>query len=113
MRRSLAERRSGRDHAAVLEAPAVESVSADAIASTLHAQGAIRLWAGSSPGVLADLLACGPRLSRAWLRTLAWAAWGAASPATLRFVLRSLVRVRDLAAAARLDDGRPYEWRLR
>jgi GT2 family glycosyltransferase len=113
LRRSLAERRSGRDHSALVDSQGVESVSADAIASTLHSRGAIRLWAGSSPGVLGDLLACGPRLSRTWLRTLAWAAWGAASPRSLRFVLRSLVRMRDLAAAARLDGGRPYEWRLR
>ena len=113
LRRSLAARRAGRDHDHVLEGPA-QPPSSDAIAAAFHARGALRLWAGERPEILADLLRSGSfNLDPAWLRTLAWAAWGWASPATLRLYLRWLIRTRDLAASMRLRDRAPREWRFR
>jgi GT2 family glycosyltransferase len=110
--RSLAERRAGRRHDHLTEVPPDEPVAADSIAAALHLQGALRLWAGETPGVVRDLVRIGPRLSRAWLRTLAWAAWGELSPGTLRALLRGWVRAKDAFAGLRIEDGRPYEWRL-
>jgi GT2 family glycosyltransferase len=112
--RALAALRTGRDHADVIERPDEGLVPRDAVVAALYRQGALRLWAGHSPGVLRDLARSG---ALSWtprsLRTLLWGAWGSVSPATLRIFLRSLVRARDLAARARLRDGEPYEWRPR
>lgn len=112
MRQALAERRAGRDHDPVLERGADEAIDSDALAAAAYAHGALRLWAGASPRMMGPLLRLGrPRISRAWLRTLAWAAWAHLSPGTLRSFLRALIRTRDAIAGARLD-GRPYEWRF-
>ncbi|HUE81048.1 MAG TPA: glycosyltransferase [Pyrinomonadaceae bacterium] len=77
-----------------------------------YSRAAMRLWAGHHP-VRSSILAGD---SFDWnLRTLAvlaWASWGDFSPVSLRFVLRSLIRGRDLLAGLRIKDGRPYEWRL-
>jgi GT2 family glycosyltransferase len=74
--------------------------------------GSTRLWAGSSPAVL------GPLWRRADLRPdfrslaiLAWAMWGAASPRSLRFALRTLIRLRDRWVRDRVVGGEPVEWR--
>jgi len=74
--------------------------------------GAMRLWAGNPPMLLKPMLA---KKSLRWnpktLMILASAIWGDASPPSLRFFLRSSIRVRDFLAGLRVNDGRPYEWR--
>jgi hypothetical protein len=113
LHRSLVERRAGRDHVAAVERAASEPLPPDSVAAAIYYQGAIRLWAGHSPGILRKLVREGGfRPSPAWLRMLGWAAWGRVSPATLRLFLRVLVRARDVAAGTWLEDGGPYEWRL-
>jgi GT2 family glycosyltransferase len=111
--RSLAERRTGRTHEHLTARPAGEALPPESIGAALRFQGAVRLWAGQKPGVLRDLVGTGFRFNRTWLQTLAWAAWGEASPGTLRGFLRTLFRAKDALAGARFEDGRAYEWRLR
>lgn len=73
--------------------------------------GSTRLWAGRSPGVLARLLRRG---ALGWNREsagiLAWAAWGAVSPHSLRLFLKLLARARDRAVASRFPDDAVLEW---
>jgi glycosyltransferase involved in cell wall biosynthesis len=76
--------------------------------------GSTRLWAGLRTRTLRRLL------SRAALRwdkesaaILVWAAWGAASPRTLRFVLALLIRLRDRVAARTIGDEGVYRWAFR
>ena len=75
--------------------------------------GAMRLWAGYPPMILRPMLT---EQSLKWnfhtLITLCSAAWGAANPAGLRFLLRTLIRSRDLVASLKVKEGRAYEWRL-
>ena len=78
----------------------------------LHYLGGTRLWAGHPPAVFGRLLAEEfPPCNLRTLGTLAWAAWGSVSPASLRLFLRSVIRTRDLLASLRVEDGRPYDWR--
>ena len=76
--------------------------------------GAMRLWAGQKPMILRDLLA---NNSLKWnhhtVVTLASASWGNLHPASLRGLLRFLIRARDIVAGIRIKEGRAYEWRLR
>jgi hypothetical protein len=73
--------------------------------------GSTRLWAGHSPAVLASLLRHGAlRWNRETAGILGWAAWGAVSPRTLRFVLRLMVAARDRTAGARFPDHSVYFW---
>jgi len=73
--------------------------------------GSTRLWAGHSPAVFRRLLRRG---ALGWnlesLGVLGWAAWGAVSPRSLRFVLKTMVAARDRAAARRFPDDAVYEW---
>ena len=82
--------------------------------AALYMLGAMRLWAGQPPGILPQMIA---KESLGWnfhsLMALASASLGSLSPGTLRFFLRSLIRVRDRLAGLRVKDGRPYEWRLK
>ncbi|HEY3024698.1 MAG TPA: glycosyltransferase family A protein [Pyrinomonadaceae bacterium] len=82
--------------------------------AALYMLGAMRLWAGQPPGILPEMIA---KKSLSWnfqsLAALASASLGSISPGTLRFFLRSLIRVRDCLAGLRVKDGRPYEWRLK
>ncbi|MEP6706909.1 MAG: glycosyltransferase family A protein [Pyrinomonadaceae bacterium] len=82
--------------------------------AALYMLGAMRLWAGQPPRILPEMIA---KKSLSWnlqsLAALASASLGSISPGTLRFFLRSLIRVRDGLAAPRVKDGRPYEWRLK
>jgi glycosyltransferase involved in cell wall biosynthesis len=75
--------------------------------------GAMRLWAGYPPMLLQPML---KKKSLKWnpktLMILASAILGEISPPTLRGVLRSSIRARDLLAGVRVKDGRPYEWRF-
>jgi hypothetical protein len=43
---------------------------------------------------------------------LLWGAWAATSPASLRTLMRSIIRIRDFLAGFRIKDGSPYEWRF-
>lgn len=73
--------------------------------------GSTRLWAGHSPAVLRRLLRRGAlRWNLSTAGILAWAAWGAVSPRSLRFVLKLMVAARDRAAAGGFPDGAVYEW---
>ena len=110
--RSFAERRAGRPAGRDSAHPDDQPDGLGSLAAALHAQGALRLWAGAKPGVVRELIRMGFRLDRAWQQTLLWAAWGEASPGTLRWALRTTVRVKDHLAAPRYRDGRAYEWRL-
>jgi glycosyltransferase involved in cell wall biosynthesis len=74
--------------------------------------GAMRLWAGDPPMLLAPML---KKKALKWnpktFMILVSAIWGHLSPPTLRVFLRSSIRARDLLASVRVKDGRPYEWR--
>ena len=110
--RCLAEFRAGRDYAGLLEAPGADGTSPHARAEALYQAGAMRLWAGGTPGLLGTTLKGGklggsPRA----LLTHLMATWGQVSPASLRFSLRCFIRARDLLAARRVKDGGVYDWR--
>jgi glycosyltransferase involved in cell wall biosynthesis len=111
----LAEFGAGRDYAGLLaQAAALNGDAPRATADALYQTGAMRLWAGHPPDILADALrpgalGVGPRS----LLTLAMAVWGRVSPSTLRLSLRSFIRARDLLAGRRVKDGEPFEWRLK
>jgi len=73
--------------------------------------GSTRLWAGHSPAVFRRLLrrgALGWNLQSVGI--LGWAAWGAVSPRSLRFVLKLMVAARDRTAGRRFPDEAVYEW---
>jgi len=114
-RACLAEFRAGRDYARLLAgAASLNGAAPRATAEALYQTGAMRLWAGHPPGILGEALkpgalGLGPRA----LLTLALAAWGRVSPATLRLSLRLFIRARDLLAGRRVKDGSPCEWRLK
>jgi GT2 family glycosyltransferase len=75
--------------------------------------GSTRLWAGRSPAVLRRLLSRGQLgFNGESAAVLAWALWGSLSPASLRFILRSVVRIRDRAVGKRFVHGWPEEWRI-
>jgi len=88
------------------------SQNGDSLAA-FYMLGAMRLWAGDPPMLLAPML---EKKSLKWnlktLMILASAIWGHINPSTLRVFLRSSIRARDLLASVRVKDGRPYEWRL-
>jgi glycosyltransferase involved in cell wall biosynthesis len=109
---AFARRRAGHTGEDPPESSAFGPPPPDAIVAALHAQGALRLWAGGSPGVMRELIELGVRLEPGWLKTFAWAACGQASPGTLRWALRAATRAKDFLAAPRFRDGKAYEWRL-
>ncbi len=74
--------------------------------------GSTRLWSGASPGVLRRLWRRGDlRLDAHSFSVLAWALWGALLPGSLRWVLRSLARIRDRKVRSRFRGGCAHEWR--
>ncbi|MDX6612052.1 MAG: hypothetical protein QOD75_1238 [Blastocatellia bacterium] len=87
-----------------------EERNGDALAA-FYMLGAMRLWAGNPPMLLEAILK-----KRSWqwnaktLMILASALWGHTSPSTLRVVMCSSIRARDLLASVRVKDGEPYEW---
>ena len=73
--------------------------------------GSTRLWAGDRPGVLGRLWRRGALgFNTGSLAVLGWALWGAVSPRSLRFVLRSMIRARDFAVRRRYREGQAYDW---
>lgn len=112
--RCLEEFRAGRDYARLLEAGSTNGKGASprARAEALYQAGAMRLWAGGTPGILGTTLrgATLGRSPRALLTHLV-AGWGHVSPASLRYSLRCFIRARDLLAARRVKDGGVYDWR--
>ena len=109
----IAERRAGRDYTALLDSTNRAHHGQSRAPRTFFSLGSPRLWSGHRPAMLGPLLTRGSlRLDLATLQTFVWAAWGTLSPASLRYFLRGLVRVRDRAASRFIKDGRPYEWRF-
>lgn len=80
---------------------------------SLYAEGAMRLWAGQSPGILEEFRAEDFAWNSEGLRTAILAKWGNASPASLRAFMRSGVWLRDRLAGMWIKDGRAYDWRMR
>ena len=78
----------------------------------LYMLGAMRLWAGHKPMNLRDVLANkSVKLNTQSLVTLASSSWGNVHPASLRGLLRLLIRTRDMIAGMQIKEGRAYEWR--
>jgi len=81
---------------------------------TLRAVGSLRLWSGGRPGVLRQLV-----MSRAlgWnlgaIKVVAWAAWGAISPGTLRASMRLVGALRARASRRRIGGATMVEWQPR
>ena len=76
--------------------------------------GAMRLWAGQPLEILPQMLAKRPfKPDLQTIMMLASASLGTASPRTLKFFLRSLIRSRDFVAGLSVKDGRAYEWHLK
>jgi glycosyltransferase involved in cell wall biosynthesis len=99
-----------------LQSSTISSVSA-AEQYTLdhwHSLGAMRFWAGHRPDIVRAVMR---ETSESWslrrLMVLLWASWAELNPASLRFISRSAVQVRDLLASLRVVDGRLYEWRFK
>lgn len=82
--------------------------------ASLYMLGSMRLWSGHVPGI-SPYVAARKASTFNWqtVVTIASASLGTLSPATLRLMLRSVIRARDGLARLRVKDGRPYEWRLR
>jgi glycosyltransferase involved in cell wall biosynthesis len=93
-------------------AVAEEHAHHEHVLAAFYMLGAMRLWAGDSPGLLRQVL---EKHTLRWncrsLMILASAFWGQLSPPTLRAFLRSSIRARDLVAGFRVKDGTSYEWR--
>jgi glycosyltransferase involved in cell wall biosynthesis len=111
--RCIAELRAGRDYQALLNGPPGGRISQRAAMAALYMHAAMHLWAGNSPNVLASVLASPvPVWNSGQVLLLLWGAWAATSPASLRTLMRSIIRTRDFLAGFRIKDGRPYEWRF-
>lgn len=106
---------AGRDYEGVLARAARRNGDGPrAPADALYQTGAMRLWAGHPPDILADALKPGALgFDARSLLALVLAVWGRLSPASLRLSLRSFIRARDTLAGRRVKDGSPCEWRLR
>ncbi|HEY1606445.1 MAG TPA: glycosyltransferase family A protein [Allosphingosinicella sp.] len=74
--------------------------------------GSTRIWAGHRPAILSRLLRRGALgLDLESVAILAWAAWGALSPRSLRFCLAAGVTLRDRRVRHLFADGAPWRWR--
>ncbi|HEX3084917.1 MAG TPA: glycosyltransferase family 2 protein [Pyrinomonadaceae bacterium] len=78
----------------------------------LYEEGAMRLWAGDTPGILAELRATERSSKSPKVRTSILARWGSASPSSLRAFIRSSVWSRDQLAGLWIKDGKAYDWRM-
>jgi glycosyltransferase involved in cell wall biosynthesis len=111
--RCLAELRRGHDYTRLLTGGGSNGQSSEALAYALYLRGSMRLWAGHPPDVLRLLFEHKTLgIGSFHVRTLLWATWGWLSPQSLRFFLRSFIRVRDLLASVSVKDGGIHEWRL-
>ena len=81
--------------------------------STLYSLGAMRLWSGEAPNILADILGDKSKWGVRRLGITSWAAWASLHPRSLKSLSRAIVRTRDLLASTRVRDGRFYEWRFK
>lgn len=73
--------------------------------------GSTRIWAGRRPEALSRLLRRGalrPDVETAAI--LAWAAWGALSPRSLRFCLAVAVALRDRSVRRHFEGEAPWRW---
>jgi glycosyltransferase involved in cell wall biosynthesis len=78
---------------------------------TLRSVAAARLWAGLPTGTLSAIGRLeGPLLRPRNVGALAWACWGEFSPRSLRFVLRTFIRLRDAAASRSMPAGVAMPW---
>ena len=78
------------------------------------ALGSMELWAGGAPDVLGRLIRRGDlKWDSATLLAIVWAVWARVSPASLRWLLAALVRIRSLAGKRNVEHGRVYEWNPR
>lgn len=114
MHRCVCERRAGRDYDALLSKHQENGGPPPKVhPSVFTLIGSARLWSGHSPAVLGSLWQRGALApDRATALALVWAAWGALSPSSLRLLIRSITRARDLLASRRLGDRRLHEWRF-
>jgi glycosyltransferase involved in cell wall biosynthesis len=72
------------------------------------------LWAGLRPHVFRRMWRHGDlHCNSVSIHALLWAAWGAISPKSLRFVLRTLLHVRNMIARPMLRGKAAIEWRPR
>jgi len=81
---------------------------------TLRAVGSLRLWAGGRPGILRQLMksrALGWNVDTA--KVMAWAAWGAISPGTLRAGMRLASALRTRVTRRRIGGATMVEWQPR
>jgi len=93
-------------------AAAAEDAPAKLLPMVFVSLGSTGLWAGERPRVLRRLWRRGDLgFNRTSLAILAWALWGTVSPRSLRFALRSMIRLRDFAVRNRFRDGQAYPWR--
>ena len=114
MHRCLSERREGRDYNPLLKDTEKEKRTLQKLhPAVFTAIGSARLWSGHSPAVLGSLWQRGAlNWDRATALALIWALWGALSPSSLRLLIRSITRARDLVATRRLRNRRLHEWRF-
>lgn len=79
---------------------------------TFISLGSIGLWSGGRPTFLGRLIKRA-KLRPDWptLRALIWTGWAGASPASLRWTMRTLLAWRNRRALARISTDRPVEWR--
>jgi hypothetical protein len=106
--RRVLERGESYDH--LLTKPRERSRRLDP--NTFLSLGSISLWSGVRPGTLQRLLKRGHlRLDWVSARALVWAVWAAASPRTLRFVMRQRLRVKHKHVQKQLAGRTVCEWR--
>jgi glycosyltransferase involved in cell wall biosynthesis len=81
---------------------------------TLRVVGSLRLWSGRRPGVLLQLLrsrTLGWNLAA--IKVVAWAAWGAISPGTLRASMRLAGVLRARGTRRQIGSATMVEWQPR
>jgi glycosyltransferase involved in cell wall biosynthesis len=73
--------------------------------------GSTRLWGGMRTRSFRRLLSHGDLgWNRESAAVLLWAAWGSASPRSLRFALATLIRLRDRVAGRTIGNDGVYRW---
>lgn len=75
------------------------------------ALGSMELWSGGSPNVLGRLIRRGDlKWNRESAVAMIWAGWARLSPSSLRWLLTTLVRMRNLVFKRRFVPGQVYPW---